>query len=75
MDIRSQTGLIVEKDGKYLVAAAGMFPRWSLSPWDAWRTRKRENALFVARAIRGNIMLFNPIVGQLRIWRESECRN
>lgn len=72
MDIRLQTGLIIEKDGEFLVAASGMNPRWSKSPWDAWITREREEAHYVAWKIKGNIMLFNPIVGQLRMWREMQ---
>lgn len=67
MDIREQTGLIIERNGEYLVGAAGMFLRWSTSPYDAWRTRKREKAYKVAWIVKGNILLFNPIVGQLRL--------
>jgi len=66
-DIRLQTSLIIEKNGEYLVGISGMFPRWSNSPYDAWRTRKRDNAHKVAWAVKGNILLFNPIVGQLRL--------
>ena len=40
--------------------------RWSLSPWDAWRTRDLEAARRVARKVGGELRLFNPIVGQER---------
>ena len=40
--------------------------RWSRSPWDAWRTRDREKAEKIAKVTGGDMMLFNPIAGQLR---------
>ena len=68
MDIRRETGLIIRKDGQYLVGKV-MFSeelRWSASPWDAWRTRIRANARSVAEKVDGEIMLFNPVAGQIR---------
>lgn len=67
MDIRTKTGLVIRKDGEYLV---GRIPysqelRWSRSPWDAWRTRNRENAKKVAERVKGQQVLFNPVSGQL----------
>lgn len=69
MDPRLLTGIIIEKDGEYLV---GMIIgthelRWSTSPWDAWRTRKRDKAFIVADKVGGKRYLFNPIVGALRL--------
>ena len=68
MNIRRETGIIIQKDGQYLVARiiGTNQLRWSLSPWDAWRTRKREFALMVADKVGGTQMLFNPVAGQLR---------
>jgi hypothetical protein len=68
MNIRYQTGIIIEKDGEYLVGnVIGInVLRWSASPWDAWRTRRRESADLVARAVGGRQMLFNPVAGQLK---------
>lgn len=68
MDIREKTGLIIRKDGKYLVGKIVFSDelRWSLSPWDAWRTRIRANARSIAEKTGGEIMLFNPVAGQLR---------
>jgi hypothetical protein len=66
--IRKQTGLIIQRDGEYLVGTI-LFSsdlRWSKSPWDAWKTRNRDAAKMVARKVGGKLMLFNPIVGQLK---------
>lgn len=68
MDIRLQTGIIIRKDGEYLVGI-GLITRqliWSNSPWDAWRTRKRDKAFIVADRVGGVRFLFNPVAGQLR---------
>ena len=61
-------GLIVCKGNEYLVGMAqlGNKMRWSWSRWDAWRTRRRESADLVARAVGGRQMLFNPVAGQLK---------
>lgn len=46
--------------------------RWSLSKWDAWRTRDMEAARKVARRVGGELLLFNPVAGQMReIEREA----
>lgn len=68
MDIRTKTGIIIRKDGKYLVGFVlySKELRWSDSPYDAWRTRSPEKAGKVARKVGRATMLFNPIVGQLR---------
>lgn len=68
MDIRLKTGLIIRKDNEYLVGRViytGEL-RWSLSPWDAWKTRVRANARSIADKTGGEIMLWNPVAGQLR---------
>ena len=68
MDIRGETALIIRKDGEFLVGKI-IFSnelRWSRSPWDAWRTRIRANARSIAEKTGGEIMLFNPVNGQLR---------
>ena len=68
MDIREHTGLIIKKDGKYLVGKVLDLNilRWSDSPYDAWRTRIRAKARSIAEKTGGEIMLFNPIAGQER---------
>ena len=69
MDIRKKTTLVVEKDGEYLTGMS-MFLRWSLSPYDAWMTRNIEHARMVADKVGGRLMLFNPIVCQIRpFWK------
>lgn len=67
-DIREKTTLVVEKDGQYLMAF-NFFLRYALSPYDAWQTRDIEAAQMVADRIKGNLMLFNPVVGQIRTFR------
>ena len=68
MNIRFYTNLIVYKDGKYLQGyIIGLNElKWSDSPWDAWMTRERADAYRVAHAVKGELFLFNPIVGQIR---------
>ena len=68
MDIRTKTGLIIRKDGEYLVGrqiGTGTLI-WSISPWDAWITRHREDAERVRSVTGGELTLFNPIAGQIR---------
>lgn len=64
-DLRKRTTIVIEKDGKYLVGF-NFFLRWSVSPYDAWNTRNREAAQMVADKIGGRMVLFNPVVNQLR---------
>ena len=68
MNIRLATGLIIEKDGEYLVACQIGTRRliWSKSPWDAWITREREDAKRVIAVTGGQLTLFNPVAGQIR---------
>lgn len=68
-DIRKKTCLIIRKNDEYLVGTIlyGNDLRWSGSPYDAWRTRDREKAEEYARRTGGIVMLFNPIVNQMRI--------
>lgn len=68
MNIREQTGIIVGKDGMFLVGAiiGSTQLRWSLSPWDAWTTREREQAERVANRVGGVQFLFNPVAGQIK---------
>jgi hypothetical protein len=69
-EIRKQTGLIIEKDGEFLIGYTGIFLRWGTSPSDAWRTRDIDAARMVVDRFGGTIMLFNPVVRQLRKYRE-----
>ena len=68
-DIRSRTGLIIRKDGEYLVGTICYSTdlRWSCSPYDAWRTRRKEDAERVAGKVGGKMVLFNPIVKQMEV--------
>ena len=68
MDIRTKTALIIRKDGKYLVGKIlySNDLRWSDSPWDAWKTRIRAEARSVQEKVGGEVMLWNPVVGQIK---------
>lgn len=68
MDIRTATCLIIKRGAEFMVGKI-LFSsefRWSDSPYDAWRTRNREEAEAVARQVGGDLWLFNPVAGQLR---------
>lgn len=68
MDIRRETCIIIRKDGEYLVGTI-LFStdlRWSWSPYDALRTRRKEDAERVAGKVGGEMVLFNPIVRQMK---------
>ena len=68
-DIRKQTGIIIRKNGEYLVGTILNTSdlRWSSSPYEAWRTRDRDKAAKIARKTGGVMMLFNPIVNQKKV--------
>ena len=68
-DIRKKTGIIIRKNSEYLVGYVIYTRelRWSTSPYDAWRTRNRERAEEVARKTGGVMVLFNPIVKQMKV--------
>ena len=68
-NIRKYTCLIIRRNGEYLVGKIVYSTdlRWSRSPYDAWKTRNREKAEKIARATGGIVMLFNPVVNQLRV--------
>ena len=69
MDIRRATCIIIRKDGQFLVGTIlySTDLRWSGSPYDAWRTRRKEDAARVARKVGGEMVLFNPIAKQIRV--------
>ena len=68
MDIRRATCIIIRKDGEYLVGTICYSTdlRWSWSTYDAWRTRRKEDAERVARKVGGEMVLFNPIARQMK---------
>jgi hypothetical protein len=69
MDIRKETCLIIRKNGEYLVGKIlySQDLRWSNNKHDAWRTRNREAAERIALKTGGIVMLFNPVVNQMRV--------
>lgn len=68
-DIRRKTCIVIRKHNEYLVGYVLWSDdlRWSTSPYDAWKTRDKEKAVEVARRVGGITVLFNPIVGQLKV--------
>ena len=70
-DLRRQTCLIIEQDGKFLIGFNGFCMRWSESYSDAWKTRDIETAKKVIDRFGGQLMLFNPVVRQLRKYKEE----
>ena len=73
MDIRKKTYLIVERDGLYLQCVDFTHTvRWSKSPWDAWRTRDRQQAAQICMKFGGVLMLFNSVAGQLAEYKRKE---
>ena len=75
MDIRKLTGIIIEKDGMYLVGRCPVTGSllWRDSPYDAWRTRRRDKAFIVADRVNGRRFLFNPASGERRMmtWKSK----
>ena len=71
MDIRLCTGIIIEKDGQFLVGISILTKElvWHESPYDAWMTREKDKAYMVSEKVCGKRYLFNPIVNQLREMR------
>ena len=68
-DLRRATCCIIRKNGEYLVGYIVFTDelRWSASPYDAWKTRKIEKAEEVAQRTGGIVMLWNPVVRQMKI--------
>ena len=68
MNVREKTGIIIQRDGEFLVGVIyGTYDtRWSASPWDAWITRRKDQAARVAAKVGGRMVLFNPVAGQIR---------
>ena len=68
-DIRTKTCIIIRKNSEFLVGYIVYSDelRWSVSPYDAWKTRDREEAAEVARKVGGVMVLFNPIVNQRKV--------
>ena len=69
MDIRRETCIIIRRNGEYLVGRilGSNDMRWSIYPHEAWRTRNKEKAAEVARRTGGVMVLFNPIVRQMKV--------
>ena len=67
--LRKETCIIIRKHGEYLVGSIlyAEDMRWSGSPYDAWRTRDRDEARDVARETGGVMVLFNPIIGKTQV--------
>lgn len=71
-DVSKHTCLIVRKGVEYLVGwnrLRGL--TWSIYAYDAWQTRDVRAARKVAMKCGGTLMLFNPIIGEIKEWRKE----
>ena len=68
MDIRELTCLMIKKGNEFLVGTICFSTdlRWSIYASDAWRTRDKKIAEMVARKVGGVIMLYNPVINEMR---------
>ena len=68
-ELKKATCLIIRKNNQYFVGTIlySRDLRWSDSPYDAWQTRDRDKAEKYALLLGGIVMLFNPVVRQLRV--------
>lgn len=68
-ELRRQTCVIIRKNGEYLVSRilGSNELRWSNSPYEAWTTRNVETARDIARRTGGIMVLWNPIVRQMKV--------
>ena len=69
MNIREQTVLIIRKGNQYIQTESAVIGGtiWSTGAYDALRTRSISNAIRIAKNVGGEICLFNPVTGQLRL--------
>ena len=66
-DIRLRTKLIIKRGPEFLVGKDLLgIMKWSTSPFEAWGTRCMEDAKEVARAVGGDLWLFNNVIGEAR---------
>lgn len=68
-DIRRATCVIIRKNHEYLVGTIlySTDLRWSSSPYDAWQTRDVVKARKIALKTGGTMMLWNPVVRQMKV--------
>ena len=68
-DVRKATRLIIRKNGEYMVSRIlySRELRWSTSPNDAWWTRDMEKAENMAKKLGGIVVMYNPVVNQIRV--------
>ena len=67
-DIRRATVLVIRKDGRYLSRREAFTGRivWDPHLGNAWKTRNREKAHDAAEKYGGEMMLFNPIIWEVK---------
>lgn len=61
--------MIIRRNGEYLVGTVlySRDLRWSIYRHDAYRMRNRDYAERLARKTGGVVMLWNPVVEQIRV--------
>ena len=69
MDIREQTCIIIRKNNLYLQGKECFTnkPKWTQYRHQAWKTRNKETAAKIARAVGGVMVLFNPVADQTKV--------
>lgn len=67
MNVRLKTAVVCQRGSEFLV---GVDPfgniKWSTYIYDAWRTRKIEEAKLVAKITNSKMVLFNSATGERR---------
>ena len=69
VDVRKYTRVIVRKNKEYLQCKGGIQNKlmWCSSPWDAWWTRDKEEAMLIAKTTGGIAVLFNSVTGDIAV--------
>ena len=73
-DLRKHTIIIIRKDGEYVASRMlrSNYIRMTIYAHEAVKTRDRELAEKVARAIGGTMMLYNDITLEIREFRKEQ---
>lgn len=69
MNIREKTCIIIRKNKMFLQGKECYTndPKWTQYRFQAWRTRDKEQAVEVAKAVGGVMVLFNPVADLMKV--------
>ena len=65
VDLRDYEEFVVRKGRLYMFSVTDGYLRWTNSPYDAWRHKRRDKARMVAKRIGGRVCAFNPVTGEV----------